>query len=136
MKSYRLPFQYECIIVSVLCMFVVMCADPESIQVSIQNSCTDNIKLCDDCDHIVPGDIKPNVLSLTKDKPTESFSLWRRTSQLAAFTVTGVTFPGEDAKEPNRELIDITADVNDPGDPFDDTFYATPIQNYVTVAKQ
>jgi hypothetical protein len=136
MNGYRLPFRYECMLVVVLCTFVVMCGeDPDSITVSIQNSCTDNVKLKENGEHISPGEIKENVLSLTKELPKDSFSIWRQEKRLAEFEVTGTQFPEEGSIKANKEMMDITSEDTIEGFPFDDIFSATPIQNYVTVIK-
>jgi hypothetical protein len=136
MKRFRLPFKYEFAVTLALCVFVVMCVQEKNvIEVSIKNNCNDNIKLCQNCDHLKPGQTLRNCLTLSEGSPDGTIQLWRQSQTLAEFAVTGIKFPSEDSDGPYHETIVMTADIQDPEDPFDDNFSASATRNYVTVTK-
>ena len=138
MNRFRLPFILEISLALAFSVLVVMCCDnPPGISVDIENGCSDNIKLCRVCDHIIPGDTDKNFLFLTEIQKNDSFGIWRQDYCLAKFNVTGKTFPDEpdegELPEIFYETIVIGEDLQDTTDPFDDIFYATPLKGYVSV---
>jgi len=138
MNRFRFPFILELSLALAFSVLVLMCCDnPPGISVDIENGCSDNIKLCKVCDHVIPGDAEKNWLTLTESQKTDFFEIWRQDRCLAKFNVTGEKFPDEpeegEPPEIFNETIVIGEDLQDIADPFDDIFYATPLMGYVSV---
>ncbi len=130
-----MPFKLVFLFVLLSCFFVLMCAFETGILVDIKNMTNDNIRLCETCEHVKAGRTLKDWLFLNDEYPELSLEIWRQNQRLERFSVTAVTLPPEDAKRGYNVTIVITADIQDPDDPLDDIFAATPSNNYIKVAK-
>ena len=74
MKRVHIPFFAEMIFVLILSVLLAIACDSSPLSVHVRNACNDNIKLCENCEHIKPNAAKLDALGFYEANDTATLA--------------------------------------------------------------